>query len=62
MLPQGRSTGNGARLYFGNRALVLIVLRMEAAVWKAWDCSPCLAGTSWMQWHALRWIDSYRTR
>ena len=42
MLPQRRCTGNGARLYFGNRALVLIVMLMDVVVWDAWRCSPYL--------------------
>jgi hypothetical protein len=29
MLPQRRCTGNGARLYFGNRALVLMIVQMH---------------------------------
>jgi hypothetical protein len=45
MLPQRRCTGNGAQLYFGNRALVLIVLRMDVAVWDARGCSPLVTGT-----------------
>jgi len=60
MLPQRRCTGNGARLYIGNRALVLIVMRMDVVAWDAWGCSPWLAGTFRKWGHASPWIDSYR--
>jgi hypothetical protein len=33
MLPQRRRTSNGARPYFGNRDLVLIVVQAEVVVW-----------------------------
>jgi len=40
MLPQRRCTSNGARQYFANRVLVLIVVRMDVAVWDAKGRSP----------------------
>ena len=40
MLPQRRRTGNGTRLYFGNRALVVIVLQTDNVVWDRGAAAP----------------------
>jgi hypothetical protein len=45
MLPQRRCTGNGARLHFGNRVSVRIILRADVVVW---DVRPFT-----LNWRAL---------